>query len=193
LRKRRFDQQRDVAGPFPQGKNVQVDDTEPAVEILGKQILLDEQAQVLVRLMIGIGGVPPGIADLTVLVGFVLLRTVPRLLPAAENARLLFCKPARIVFTREMMSEEHLENTLITLPAFNKASGALFQNSWRYVFGGRKKWITWILLIVLVALVALRIALPLPVPLSTEGLRSFGAGQQAGLHPQSILGSSRPL
>ena len=36
----------------------------------------------------------------------------------------------------------------------------MFQDSWRYVFGGRKKWIMWIFLIVLVALVALRVALP---------------------------------
>ncbi len=41
-----------------------------------------------------------------------------------------------------------------------KASGTLFQESWRYVFGGRQQWILWSLLIVLSALVALRIALP---------------------------------
>ena len=42
----------------------------------------------------------------------------------------------------------------------SKASDTLFQNSWRYVFAGRQKWILWSLLIVLAALVALRIALP---------------------------------
>jgi hypothetical protein len=36
----------------------------------------------------------------------------------------------------------------------------LFQDSWRYVFAGRQKWILWSLLFVLAALVALRIALP---------------------------------